>query len=263
MFKMMQRILLLLIVTAWLPVQAQVEAAESLGVMVDQSGLQRMLSQRMVKAYAQILFDVDPEEAREQLEDAATLFDRRLDELTRQAPSQKVSTSLQKVDEIWHDFRPVVQGPVNRDGLRALLGLDDSLLKAANDAVHDLQEHAGTAPARLVNTAGRQRMLSQRIAKLYMLASGGVRSPELDQQLLSARYEFEGALAHLQQAPENTSEITRGLKEVERQWIIFRTSFQLHEDGEGKYIPYLVARAAEKIFRQMDQITAQYVQVGQ
>lgn len=260
MLKSMQKLFFLLLVLV-LPVQVQ--ASGSLGVMIDQSGLQRMLSQRMIKAYAQILFEIDPEGAREQLQDAAILFDQQLSGLAQQAPSQEVSASLQKVEGIWHDFRPIVQGAVSMEGLNVLLGLDDSLLEAANDVVLGLQVHAGTAPARLVNTAGRQRMLSQRIAKLYMLASGGIRTAELDQQLQSARYEFEGAFAHLQQAPENTSEIARGLKEVERQWIIFRTSFQLHDDGEGKYIPFLVARAAEKIFRQMDLITAQYVEISQ
>lgn len=259
MLKSMQQLFFLLAISIF---SLQVQAAEPIGAMIDQSGLQRMLSQRMLKAYAQILFEVDPEGAQEQLEDAVLLFDQQLDGLTKQAPSQKVLIALQKVDDIWQEFKPVMQAPVSMKGLHVLLSLDESLLEATHDVVLELQAHAGTAPARLVNTAGRQRMLSQRIAKLYTLASGGVRTAGLDQQLQSARYEFEGALAHLLQAPENTSEITRGLQEVERQWIIFRTSFQLHNDGEGKYIPFLVARAAEKIFRQMDQVTAHYVQVG-
>lgn len=167
MLKNMQRLFFLLAVLA-LPVQ--VHASESLSAMVDQSGLQRMLSQRMVKAYAQIMFEIDPEGAREQLREAATLFERQLNGLMQQAPSQGVLASLQKVSDIWDDVRPVVQGPVSMDGLNVLLGLDDSLLEAANDVVLDLQAHAEITPVRLVNTAGRQRMLSQRIAKLYMLA---------------------------------------------------------------------------------------------
>lgn len=258
--KMMRPLCYAWLVALLLPAAALADVA--LPEMIDQAGLQRMLTQRMIKAYAQILTDIDPVEAKKQLEDAAALFDKQLDQLARNARSEPVQTALQETGQLWREFRLVLQGPVGQESLQALLVFDVPLLNATNDVVLKLQEESGTVPARLVNTAGRQRMLSQRIAKLYMLASSGFHDTELDQQMLSARYEFEGALAYLQAAPENTREIQQGLTEVGRQWVIFRTSFQLNEEGgERKYIPFLVARAAEKILMNMDQITAQYVEL--
>ena len=49
-------------------------SATSSSTMIDQAGLQRMLTQRIVKAYAQILIDVDSSKAQIQLEQAAALF---------------------------------------------------------------------------------------------------------------------------------------------------------------------------------------------
>lgn len=235
-------------------------SAVSLPAMIDQAGFQRMLTQRMVKAYAQILTDIDPVVAQEQLEETVSLFGQRLVLLEQQAPNEEARTSLARVEQLWNVFEPIASGPVNQAGMERLLDIDDKLLGATHEVVLKLQEHSGTAPAKLVNTAGRQRMLSQRIAKLYILMSGGVQKAGLSDQLQSARYEFEGAQADLKTAPENTQEIQQSLAEVDRQWIIFRASFQL---SEGKYVPFLVARAAEKIFKQMNQVTAMYVQVNQ
>lgn len=251
------KILYALVLSILLPATA---SAVSLPVMIDQAGFQRMLTQRMVKAYAQILNDVDPEVAQEQLEKGVSLFGQRLVLLEEQAPNEEVRASLARVEQLWNAFEPIVSGPVNEAGMQLLLEIDDKLLGATHEVVLKLQDHSGTAPAKLVNIAGRQRMLSQRIAKLYILISGGVQNAGLSDQLQSARYEFEGAQADLKTAPENTQEIQQSLAEVDRQWIIFRASFQLEE---GKYVPFLVARAAEKIFKQMDKVTAMYVQVNQ
>lgn len=237
-----------------------IASAASLPAMIDQAGLQRMLTQRIVKAYAQILIDVDSAEAQIQLERAVALFEKRLIKLAQQAPNDKARAALSNVKVLWNNFKPIASGPVSQEGMQQLLRVDDEILAATHEVVLRLQEHSGTAPARLVNTAGRQRMLSQRIAKLYMLISSGMQDARLSEQLQSARFEFEGAQAHLKTAPENTPEIQQSLAEVDRQWIIFRASFEL---SEGKYIPLLVALAAEKIYRQMDQVTAMYVLVNQ
>ena len=235
-------------------------SATSSSTMIDQAGFQRMLTQRIVKAYAQILIDVDSSKAQIQLEQAAALFEKQLVLLEQQAPDESVQAALAKVELLWGDFKPIITGPVNPEGIKRLLEIDDELLAATHQVVIKLQDHSGTTQAKLVNTAGRQRMLSQRIAKLYLLMSSGIKDAELSQKLQSARYEFEGAQADLKTAPQNTAAIQKSLAEVDRQWTIFKTSFQL---SEGKYIPLLVALAAEKIFKQMDQVTTMYVQLEQ
>lgn len=234
-------------------------AAATLPEMINKAGMQRMLTQRIVKAYAQLVINVDSRASRAQLNDAVSLFDRHLAELEQEAPNESVRAGLNDVRRLWGPFKSIANGPIDRAGMKQLSATDDALLARAHEVVIRLQDTAGTAQAHLVNVAGRERMLSQRIAKFYMLLSAGLQGAELHEQMQRARYEFEGALADLRSAPEDTAEIRRGLAEVDRQWIVFRTSFQL---DEGQYIPLLVARAAEKILTQMDQVTAMYQRLG-
>lgn len=233
--------------------------AVSLPALVNKAGLQRMLTQRIVKAYAQLVINVDPQASRKQLKDAVSLFDKHLTELEQDAPNDKVRAALADVRRLWGPFKSTASGPITRSGMKSLSDTNDALLTHAHKVVMLLQNTAGTRQARLVNVAGRERMLSQRIAKYYMLLSAGMKGAELREQMQRARYEFEGALADLQAAPEDTPQIKSGLAEVERQWTVFRTSFQL---DEGEFIPLLVARAAEKILAQMDHVTAMYQQLG-
>ncbi|SCZ53581.1 type IV pili methyl-accepting chemotaxis transducer N-terminal domain-containing protein [Thiohalomonas denitrificans] len=233
-------------------------ATPSLPEMIDQAGAQRMLSQRIVKAYSQLVIDVDKSEARSQLKEAVTRFGEQLKRLEQNAPNDDVRTALSNVRRLWGPFKSIATGPANREGMLLLSNSDGKLLAAAHDVVIKLQNTSGMPQAQLVNTAGRQRMLSQRIAKLYVLISSGIQDAGIREELQRARYEFEGAMADLKSAPENTLEIQQGLAEVERQWIVFRMSFQLKDD---EHIPLLVTRSAEKILNQMHRVTGMYAQL--
>ncbi|WP_303904700.1 type IV pili methyl-accepting chemotaxis transducer N-terminal domain-containing protein [Thiohalomonas denitrificans] len=241
-----------------LPPTAAIAGAPSLSEMIDQAGRQRMLTQRIVKAYSQLVIEVDTSEARDQLKKAVKLFAEQLETIEQHAPNDDVRTALANVRRLWNPFRSIATGPANREGISLLLNSDDKLLAAAHEVVIKLQNSSGLVQAQLVNTAGRQRMLSQRIAKFYVLISSGMQDARLREELQRARYEFEGALADLKATPENTLEIQQGLAEVERQWIVFRMSFQLKDD---EHIPLLVTRSAEKILTQMNRVTGMYAQL--
>ena len=250
--------LLLAIATAiTLPVHA---AEMTLSSAINKAGRQRMLSQRIVKAYAQVAQDVQYGVSQSQLDGAIKLFEEQLAELVQFSPNEGVGNSLSEVALLWVPFKEAAQNPDYAASIPKLVELNEPLLKAAHQVVLRLQETAGTETARLVNVSGRQRMLSQRIAKFYMLLSMGDKTPGLAQEMQSARYEFEGALADLIASPQNTIEIAQALKEVEKQWVVFKKSFQLSESGQ--YVPLLVAMASEKVLRLMNEITGMYEQLS-
>lgn len=225
------------------------------GAAIDVAGRQRMLTQRIVKAYCQVGLDVARDVSRAQLAAAVDRFGRQLVDLTRRAPTPDARQAATRIGKAWAPFKRDALGPVSRATAGRLVAQGESLLAAANDLVRLLQDAAGTPQARLVNTAGRQRMLSQRLAKLYMLRAWKVETPGLREDMDAAAAEFDGALAALRSAPENTPSIAAELGAVAMQWEWFRNALNL--EGAASY-PYVVADASESILSSMELVTAKY-----
>ena len=59
------------------------EPIKTMGEAINQAGRQRMLTQRIVKAYCQIGQDIRYDVATQQLSGSAKLFEKQLDQLTK------------------------------------------------------------------------------------------------------------------------------------------------------------------------------------
>jgi hypothetical protein len=228
--------------------------------LIDTAGRQRMLTQRIVKAYCQVGLQVTPEVSRAQLAAAVTRFDGQLATLADNVSSAETRDAVTQVGKLWRGFKQVARGRVSRDGARMLASRSEGLLKASQSLVLLLERDAGTAVAKLINTAGRQRMLSQRLAKLYMLRAWGIDAPSLQDDIDATAHQFTGALATLRAAPENTAAIRRELEAVALQWEWFRSAIELQ--GAESYA-LVVADASESILNSMDLITAKYAGLAQ
>lgn len=236
-----------------------VGAATDFGAAIDTAGRQRMLTQRIVKAYCQLGLRVTPEVSRAQLTDAVQRFDSQLDELDRAAPDAATRDAVARLRERFAGLRATALGVVSRDGARDLAARSEDVLQAAQQVTMLLERSAGTAQARLVNLSGRQRMLSQRLAKLYMLRAWQVELPTLRDDLDASRREFETGLASLRAARENTHDISRELDAVALQWEWFKTALALQ--GSESYV-FVVGDASESILNSMSLVTAKYAELA-
>ena len=232
---------------------------ETLSEALNQSGRQRMLTQRIVKAYTQILLDVRPENASDQLDGAIILFEKQLKHLKDYNKDSNVKRLLADVEKQWTPFRDAALVKNEGTNLKTLVALNENLLKAAHQVVVGLEALSTKPAGRLVNIAGRQRMLSQRISKFYMLRAFGFRGDETKVGLESAAKQFMAAHEELSNSPENNSEIKATLKKVETQWIVFKASFQLRE---GEYAPLMIALSGEKVLKLMNQTTGLYAKLA-
>ena len=139
--------------------QAQIADINS---AINKAGRQRMLSQRMAKAYLQIGLNVDLERSKRTLDGAIALFDRQLVELKNFAPTPQIRDTYLQLEQNWLAYKDVLIGSVpSPDGARKVLELSESVLRLAHAGTEQLVSTSGSESGPLVGVAGRQRMLSR------------------------------------------------------------------------------------------------------
>lgn len=222
---------------------------------INKAGRQRMLTQRMVKAYSQMGMDLRYQKSKKQLSADVHLFEAQLAELHQFDISPGIKSGLAMVTSLWDPVKQIVTAEVDRRNLEHLRANAEKLLTASHQVVLTMQELSGTSQGKLVNISGRQRMLSQRISNLYTIQSWGFEKEPYISDYKKALGEFDDALKFLTAAPENTKAISAALEKVTLQWGLFQHSASMKK---GRYIPSLISRSADKILVQMNTITGMY-----
>lgn len=181
----------------WIAVQLFMGQAQELnwGKTIDVAGRQRMLTQRMSKEFLQVALDIDAADNRGRMLGSINLFNVSLYQLINGdsvtgivgTPNHLVGSGLDEVVSLWKPFSQLLLN--NVDTIRDASGFVDmniiSMVEAQNVPVLvksnvvvgrlvDAAQSAG-APTNglVVDTAGRQRMLIQRMCKEALLIGLG------------------------------------------------------------------------------------------
>ncbi len=227
----------------------------TMGEAINKAGRQRMLSQRIIKAYAMMGQDVGYRKAKKQLRASSALFESQLAELKGFKVNSDISDALLLVETQWKVVKEIISEKPKRIHVARLRTKSESLLNSTHQVVVLLESTLNNKTGHEVNIAGRQRMLTQRMASLYMLQSWSFTDELYKANYDQAVSEFDKALKELQAAPVNTAEINEGLVKVEQLWHVFKLSDQVKNGG---FVPTLVTRSLDKILVKMNDITGQY-----
>jgi hypothetical protein len=234
-----------------------VAAAPAVGAAINMAGRQRMLSQRLAKAFAMQVLGVMPDKAAGLLDASRRLFEAQLGELKQLAPSEAIQAGLGDLERNWTNYRTALDGPRTQDTGRAVLAESEKTLRAAHALTGLYEKLAAGNAGRLVNLSGRQRMLSQRMAKCFMFERSGLASDALRGELDTARREFAAALGELNAAAENTAEIRIELGLANTQWMFFEQALNGREPNREIAVRN-VATTSERILEVMDSLTGRY-----
>ena len=113
-----------LALTALLPAHAQVAG---LGDAINKAGRQRMLSQRMAKAWFGMGQGIQAESARRVLDQSMALFDRQQAELRTFAPAGETRDTYVLLESAWSDYKSLLVGALpSQDKAKAVLDQADS-----------------------------------------------------------------------------------------------------------------------------------------
>lgn len=227
--------------------------------LVNIAGEQRMLSQRLAKAYAQLGLNVVPAVASAQIKESVARFEANLDRLRPVVDGVAEAAPIYRgLVQGWSTLRAAAVLPVTRDSALAVSLQSEAVLDSAEHLTRTLSAASG-AVGRHVDVAGRQRMLSQRVVKAYMLHSWGVGSRENRDEMEVAAREFGEGLVTLAALPGNTAEMRAELEEIALQWEWLQTA--LAAEGAMSY-RLVVAEAGDSILIAADRLTRLYEHSG-
>ncbi|MFT4266642.1 MAG: type IV pili methyl-accepting chemotaxis transducer N-terminal domain-containing protein [Xenophilus sp.] len=227
---------------------------------INKAGRQRMLSQRASKARLALMQGVEPSAAQRVLDRSIALFERQLGELRAFAPTPAIRGTYDALGTAWEVFkRELTRTEPDRDSAANAIRLDAAVLALANQGTTQYEAALGKPVGRLVNIAGRQRMLSQRMAKFYLAAAMQIDPAGSAAEIGKARTEFLAALEILRSAPEATQRIRDELVLADAQWVFFNRGLQRLQGAQTS--PALMSDVfvtSENLLTLMDRVTGLY-----
>ncbi len=238
--------------------------------VVNRSGQLRMLSQRLIKLHWLQRCGVTAGRTSERLVESAQRVDANLERLGKGLSQPTYGDLLAPVVEIWARLKPLlVDVPTAGQAgmpVSASASVDDmaeQLLQGAERLTACLENAGTAAPLKVLNLAGRQRMLSQRFAKQAVLALLGDEAAALRAEagMHESRLAFEQALTYLNGLPLFTPDIQRDLEAAGIGWLKMlattKDSQQLPQRDRLLRLNEL-AVASEDLLEVFEQLSAHY-----
>ena len=235
------------------------------------SGKQRMLSQKMSKAYLLTAKGINNPEIKKELSSSKFIFEKQLEILTENASGSAVKLSAKNVQKIWDQFKKIINSPPDFTNSYDVIKLNTKLLNACHELVLSIEQSSNYNNQffkdknqdliNIINTSGKQRMLSQRLC-LYYTASTMFpnQNAEYKKILNSVFDEFDTVIGNLLISSYNNTEIEEELGLVMSKW----EKFQVNRKGfvNGDFSLQEVFNTTNELTKSFNKITGIYENIA-
>ncbi|HNJ83307.1 MAG: type IV pili methyl-accepting chemotaxis transducer N-terminal domain-containing protein [Piscinibacter sp.] len=224
---------------------------------VNRAGQLRMLSQRIVKLHALRQAGIASVSAHSLLNASVAQVTANLDHLARELSKLTFGDLLAAATNRWRALSALL----DRDGDAAALGPIDAaaeeLLVAAEALTAALAAASPLPTLGVINRAGRQRMLSQRLAKQALLGTlaEGEAGRRAAMDAVAGIQEFEAALVELERSPLSTPDIRAGLADAVTIWRRLTAALRDARDAAARTV---IATDSEALLQAFERLTELY-----
>ena len=231
---------------------------------VNMAGRQRMLLQRMVKASLMLGQGIAADNARTLLQASIKQFESQLATLKTFQPTPMVRSAIVNVETVWPKCKALLTATPSKAGAVALYDASEALQQAAHSVTLAYQDVSSTPLEHVVNLAGRQRMLSQRMAKFFFYRTWELNDAPADMELNLSRAHFTAVLIQIESSPLASAQTKAGVTRVRREWEPYQQAlFASREPAMMRKNAVRVAVLSERVLASTEELVAQLVAQAQ
>ncbi|MCW8929815.1 MAG: type IV pili methyl-accepting chemotaxis transducer N-terminal domain-containing protein [Gammaproteobacteria bacterium] len=223
-----------------------------LNTAINRAGLQRMLTQKILKFYCQIGQDQFYNQPEEKMQKALAEYEEGLEFLVDYHQISGVQSSLIKINQIWPKYKTLILSSSSKENIPELIRMNEKLLKISHKIVMNLEAVSNKTVGKIVNISGRQRMLSQRIELFYLLQNWGFEDQYYLNELAQARKAFSTSMSYLNQYEGNTEEVKLLLAKAQKSFNLFEHSLEKKDNA------FLISLTVRQLLKYMNDTTIIY-----
>ena len=228
---------------------------ENFSEAVNISGKQRMFIQKMLKDYAMIGMNNTFGNPKEDLMNVIKEFEDHKKLLISFMLDNNININTKKIEPLWKDIKSILISKAEKSKALLLQEKLNKLLNKADEVTKLLATKSNKSSGEIINISGRQRMLSQQMASLYMLKVWGVGDNKFTDKLYETMKAFTKSHNILKNSTLNSDKIDTLLISVDKSFMFFK----MMAKSKSKFIPSLIYKKSNDILKDMNSVTELYV----